>query len=75
MEMFVKTFHSSYYSVLVTNFSSIVLFSVGDKLFHPSYYSVLVTNFSFIVLYSVGDKSLSPTLNSTMDEKFVTNTE
>jgi hypothetical protein len=64
----VTTFHSSHYSVLVTNFSFIVLFRVGDKLFihltiqswsqtfHPSHYSVLVTNFSFIVLFSVGDK-------------------
>jgi aryl carrier-like protein len=56
-----QTFYPSYYSVLVTNFSYIVLFSVGDKLFihrtiqcwwqtvHPSYYSVLVTNCSYIV--------------------------
>jgi hypothetical protein len=81
-----QTFHSSYYSVLVTNFSFIVPFSVGDKLFihrtiqcwwhtfHSSYYSVLVTNFSkhWMVRWM---KSLSLTLNSTMNEKFVTNTE
>ena len=38
-----QTFHSSCYAVLVTNFSYIVLCSVGDK-------------FSSIVLFGVGDK-------------------
>ena len=63
-----QTFRPSFYSVLVTSFPFIVLFSVDDKLFihrtiqcwwqmfHPPYYGVLVTNFPFIVLFSVGDK-------------------
>jgi hypothetical protein len=72
--------NTAYYSVLMTNFSSILLFSVGNKLFfrgtiqcwwqtfHSSYYSVLVTNFSFIVLFSVGDTLFNQkSLSSTLN--------